>query len=102
MSRGLIDGMTTIAKPLGYGMWLARIYKARYELECSGSRRFKTVFSMLGVGLLPESLSKLHDKYRTSKNALILAIIVSICFGMLGLGALVWLLDITSVAIGVA
>ncbi|WP_461863918.1 APC family permease [Thermococcus sp.] len=102
LSRGLIDEMATIAKPLGYIMWLAGFIGLVTSWNAAVLAGSRLVFSMSRMGLIPETFSKLHPKYGTPTNALILSTVVSICFGMLGLGALVWFLDITGVAIGVA
>ncbi|AEC52564.1 putative protein amino acid transporter [Pyrococcus sp. NA2] len=102
LERGLIDEMASIAKPLGLLMWLAGFIGLVTSWNAAVLAGSRLVFSMSRMGLLPETFSKLHEKYGTPTNALILATLVSIFFGMLGLGALVWFLDITGVAIGIA
>jgi len=102
LSRGLIDEMATIAKPLGYAMWLAGFLGLVTSWNAAVLAGSRLVFSMSRLGLLPEAFSKLHSKYGTPTRALVLATVVSIGFGLLGMGALVWFLDITGVAIGAA
>ncbi len=102
LSRGLISEMATIAKPLGYIMWLAGFLGLVTTWNAAVLAGSRLVFSMSRMGLLPKTFSKLHEKHGTPTNALILSTAVSIGFGMLGLGALAWFLDITGVAIGVA
>ncbi len=102
LERGLIDEMYLISPALGYAMWIAAfvgMVTSWNAVMLAGSR---LVFTMSRMGMLPEKFSNLHPKYGTPVNALLLATVVSIIFGMLGLGALTWFLDITGIAIGIA
>ncbi len=102
LERGLIDEMSLVARPLGYAMWIAAFIGMVTSWNAAMLAGSRLVFSMARMGLLPEIFARLHPKYGTPVNALLLSTGVSIVFGMLGLGALVWFLDITGIAIGVA
>ncbi len=102
LARGLIDEMYLISPALGYAMWFAAfigMVTSWNAVMLAGSR---LVFTMGRMRMIPEKFAELHPKYGTPVNALLLATVVSIAFGMLGLGALTWFLDITGIAIGLA
>ena len=102
LDRGLIDEMTLIAKPLGFLMWLAGFIGLITSWNAAVLAGSRMLFTMARCGFLPEVFMKLHKKYGTPTYALALATLVSIVFGMLGTKGLIWFLDTTGVAIGVA
>ncbi len=102
LTRGLIEEMSIISPPLGYAMWIAAfigMISSWNAVMLAGSR---LVYTMARMGMVPPTFKKVHPRYGTPVNALILATGVSIIFGLLGNGALKWFLDITGIAIGTA
>ena len=62
----------------------------------------RAIFAMAQSGMLPSFLGKLHPKYQTPQNAILLIGLLSVCAPLVGRPALVWLIDAGSFGIVVA
>ena len=62
----------------------------------------RAIYAMADSGMLPAALGKLHPKYKTPRNAILLIGILSVCAPLIGRPALVWLIDAGSFGIVVA
>jgi amino acid transporter len=62
----------------------------------------RAIYALANAGLLPEALGKLHPKYRTPANAILLIGLLSIISPLFGRPALVWLVNAGGLGIVVA
>jgi amino acid transporter len=62
----------------------------------------RAIYALSRAGQLPAALGKLHPKYNTPHNALLLIGMLSICAPFLGRPALVWLVDAGGLGIVIA
>ncbi len=62
----------------------------------------RAIYALAQAGMLPKPLAKLHPKYRTPTNAILLIGVVSSLAPLLGRPALVWLVDAGGLGIVVA
>lgn len=61
----------------------------------------RLVLALARAGLFPRPLAKLNRSGQPG-NALLFILVLTLCFGLLGRGALIWFIDLTGVFIGFA
>jgi len=103
LERGTIEEFAVAGFPaLGVAAWCISILgllTSWLALFMSASR---VVLALARAGMLPEAFRKIHPKYGTPTNALLLVLLVSLAIGWLGRSAIIWLLDVAGVLMALA
>lgn len=102
MDLGTIDAFTAAGFPqLGFGAFLIAVLGLVTSFIGLFVASSRVVLALARARLLPHGLSRIDERSGVPRRALVFVLVVTVAFGLLGPGAIVWFLDAGGVFLGI-